>query len=194
MSTDKNQDGSIDENNGGEEQGAEEGKITLSKEEYDSLKKHEATVGSLKRELKDLKKSFEETSKPPTETPKNQTPEFGLLQLGYLRTAGIIADDEVELAKETQKKWGMEWNKLVDDEDFKVKLQRLRDAKANADATNIKGGAGAQTSNAKTTPEYWSQKGTLPTPDEVPDRKIRAKIINEMVSKERGRSGGYYNS
>src|SRR3990167_2966853 len=92
-----------------------------------------------------------------------------LLQKAYLRSAQITAEDEVELALTTAKKWDVSIDKLVDDEDFKIKLEKLRTSKANIAAThNLKGGKGP--SEAKNTPEYWIAKGVPPTPDQVPDR------------------------
>ena len=188
----KNQDGSDDENIGGEGSSEEE-KISLSKEEYDNLKKHETTVGSLKRELKDLKKDFESKAKEPIETPKNQPSEFGLLQKTYLRSAGVTAEDEVELARDVQKRTGLEWDKVVDDEYFLSKLTKLRDAKANANATDVKGGGNAAPTGAKLTAEHWIQKGTPPMPADIPDRKTRASIIKAMREHERGGGGKFYN-
>ena len=197
MSTDdKNQDISVDENDGGE--GAEEneeldGKIQLSKDEYDKLKASEATIGSLKRELKDLRKSADANKEKSNDTPKNQTEEFGLLQKTYLRAASITEEDEIELARDIQKKIGIEWDKLVDDDYFQGKLQKLRDAKANAAAADIGRRGGAAPSGAKNTPEYWMQKGDLPDAKTVSDRKTRVSIIQAIKDKQQNAGGTFYN-
>lgn len=177
-----------EDNGGGNETEAQE--IKLSKDEYGKLKAYESTVGSLKRELKDLKKSMEKGTE---EAPKSQQEEFGLLQKSYLRSAGITDADEVELAKGLSKKWGMDIDVLVDDEDFKAKLEKIRTTKANAKATNVEGGNGSS-GGAKNSIEYWSQKGELPTSKDVPDRAARAKIHREMAQRSRGGGGGkFYN-
>ncbi len=165
----------------GKETGSEN--ITLSKADYDKLNQ---TLGSLKRELKDFKKPKEE----PKETPQTK-PDLGLLQKSYLRAAGISDSEEVELALSTAKKWGVEVDALVDDEDFKAKLDKLRTNKANLAATsNIKGGKGTQES--KNTPEFYIARGTPPSATEVPDRKTRAKIARAMI--ENTKSGKkFYN-
>lgn len=162
----------VDVPNGGEGKGDESDKISVSKKDYEEMNQ---TLGSLKRELKDLKKPKE------PETPEKTKPEeFGLLQKSYLRAAGITAPDEVELARDIQKKIGLDWDNLVDDDYFLVKLQKLRDAKANDLATsNIRGGGGTQ--QAKDTPEYWVAKGIPPTREQVPDRKTRVKIARAMI-------------
>ena len=166
-------------------------KFELSKEEYDELQKIRTEHGNYKKDLKDARLQIEELKKP--QTPKETKPdEAGLLQKGYLRMAGISAEDEVEFALVTAKKWGMDVDKLIDDEDFQVKLKRMRDTKSNAEATsNVRGGAG--TSQAKNTPEYWKAKGTPPTPDEVPDTKLRRKIVREMMESASNRGTKFYN-
>ena len=168
------------------EGGQENSVVTLKKEEYAKLTE---TIGSMKRELKDLKKAKEETKETPKET---KSDDVGLLQKGYLRMSGITAEDEVELALSTAKKWGMEVDKIVDDEDFQVKLKRMRDTKSNTEATsNVRGGSG--TSQAKNTPEFWKAKGTPPTPTEVPDTKLRRKIISEMMQSASNKGTSFYN-
>ena len=172
-------------NDGGEGESSEVETVAVPKKDYDTLNQ---TLGSLKRELKDLKKA-NDTSK---ETSKTKPEESGLLQKSYLRAAGISDPEEVELALSTAKKWGVEVDTLVDDEDFKVKLEKLRTTKTNAVASsNVRGSA--STTNAKNTPEYWIQKGTPPTPTDVGDRKTRAKIIRAMM--ENASTGGkkFYN-
>lgn len=179
-------------------QGAGEGqpveKIELSKTEYEELVGLKATTGSLKRDLKDAQKALEEFKKPKDTPQQNQSDNSGLVHKTYLRAAGITAEDEVELALSTAKKWGVEIDKVVDDEDFKVKLERLRTTKSNELATSrIQGGSGGG-AQAKNEPSYWIAKGVPPTPDQVPDRKVRAKIVRAMIDSEKGIGGDpYYN-
>lgn len=163
-------------------------KFEISKAEYDELVKDRASLGSLKREFKDLKKSLETRE---TEAPAAATPD-ALSQKAFLRSEGIKRDDEVALALETAKKWGMDLDKLVDDEDFQVKLEKLRTKNANIEATAAVEGGGAGTS-AKLTPAYWIAKGVPPTAQDVPDRKARVAIQRAMM--EQGKNGGktFYN-
>lgn len=167
----------------------EESIVTLKKEEYEKLNQ---TLGSLKREIKDLKKPKEELR----ETPKtNQTDESSKLverlEKMSLRQAGITEPEDIELARNTAKKWGVDIDEVIADEDFKVKLERQQTARTNIQATsNIKGGAGA--SQAKNTPEYWIAKGTPPTPADVPDRKTRQSIVRKMMGSSQ-QTGKFYN-
>ncbi len=181
MSTETNQEVVVaPEANESEKPTVEE--IKLSKAEYDELIGTKATVGSLKRQLKDLQKAKEE--KPETPTTETKPDEISKLQQKLekqaLKAAGITSEDEVELAQKTAKKWGMDIDDVLDDEDFKAKLEKLRTQKSNeAASSNIKGSGG--TGSAKNSVEYWKAKGTPPTPDQVPDRATRQKIVRAML-------------
>ena len=136
-------------------------------------------------------KTEKKSSKPSKES-EPKTDEFGLLQKTYLRAVGVSAEDEIELAKDIQKKTGLDWDKLVDDDYFKLKLEGLRETKANALATsNIKGGGGE--SQTKFTPQYWIAKGTPPSRADVPDRKTRAKIARAMMVNAKSGGKQFYN-
>lgn len=149
------------------------------KAEFETLK---AEKERLEAELGGLKRDFKKTVKKGDgkQTEKSQ-PDDSLLQKAYLRTANITAEDEVDLAIETAKKWDLPIDKLVDDEDFKIKLEKLRVTKANTEATSDLRGSGNQ-STAKNEPSYWIAKGTPPTPEQVPDRKVRSKIVRAFLS------------
>lgn len=160
--------------------------IKLSKAEYDELVGNKATVGSLKRELKDLKKSLEQK----TETPEVKSDEFGLLQKTFLTASGIKDADEIELAKEIQKKTGVEWDKLVEDDYFQSRLTKLRNTKENAAATDVTGGSGGGVGK---TADYFIAKGVPPTAKDIPDRKARVAVINQMMEAEKNGGGKFYN-
>lgn len=146
--------------------------VSISKKDYDLLNQ---TLGSLKRENKDLKKPKENS-----QSTESKTEPSALLQKSFLRAASITHPDDVALALTTAKKWHMEVDELVDDTDFQEKLEKQRTARSNADATsNVRGGGSSQ--QAKTTPEYWIAKGTPPSAADVPDRKARAKIARAMM-------------
>ena len=155
------------------------------KRREDGIKQRERTR-SLKAQLEELK------SKPPEPPKKEDKPEdFSLLHKGFLRMAGIADDEEVELAKSIQKKTGVEWDKLVDDDYFKTKLDGLRASKANAVATTEVRGSGGQ-NQAKNSPEYWLAQGRRPTKAEVPDRATRVAII-QAFAKGSESGGTFYN-
>lgn len=192
MSSETNQEVATPEEGAGEGKDQTTEEVKLSKAEYEELVGYKSTVGSLKRELKDLKKPKDEP-KESKETPKNQTEEFGLLQKTFLRAASIVDEDEVELAKDIQKKTGVDWDRLVDDDYFQMKLKKLRDGKANTAALDVRGGS-APSGGAKNTSQYWMAQGNPPTAKDVPDRKVRAKIVREMLDTQKNAGGKFYNS
>ena len=149
------------------------------------------TLGSLKRQLKDLQKT--ETKETPTKETK--TEESSLLQKlerMSLRQAGLTHQDDVELARATAKKWNVDIDEVLSDEDFKVKLERQQASRSNAVATsNIKGSGG--TSGAKTEPAYWIAKGVPPSASDVPNRKDRAKIVRAFIEKGETNGKTFYN-
>jgi len=146
----------------------------------------------LQSEIESYKSSKSEV---PTSKNGTQPDEFGLLQKSFLRTAGIITPDEVELVRSTAKKWGIPYDqldKLVDDEDFKIKIEKLRTDKSNAVATsNLRGGGGK--SEAKNTPEYWIAKGVPPSSEQVPDKKTRVTIARAMMKNATTGGKKFYN-
>lgn len=179
MNTETNQDGSATENGAGEGETTQVETIQIPKSDYEKLNQ---TVGSLKRELKDLKKPKEEAP----QTPQTNPDEFGLLQKTFLRAAGVTSEAEMELAQKLQKETGMGWDKLVDSKYFKTELEELRTTQANAVATsNVRGNAA--TTQAKLSVDHWLQQGRPPTPADVPDAKTRQKIITQMMKSGSGK-------
>lgn len=186
----KTEPGAADsKNNGGE--GAEE-MMSLSKKEFETLNQ---TLGSLKKQVKDFKKASETSKDDDGEIPtKNQSSnETRLAEKAFLRSAGITAAKEVELALATAKKWGVSIDDLVDDGDFQDKLEKLRTQTSNELATSQINKGGTGTSQAKSTPEYWIAKGTPPSAADVPDRKLRAKIARAMMANAKGTGKTFYN-
>ena len=173
---------------GGEEQFIEEDLTKLDdstdwKAKAEELEQKRREEGIRNRErtkaLRDQLKTFQQK---PTEV-ENKKSDNALLEKVEriaLRSEGITHTDDIELARNTAKKWGVDIDEVLADEDFKVKLGRQQTARANAEATsNIKGGG--SDSNVKNTPEYWASKGVPPTREQVPDRKTRAKIARAMM-------------
>ena len=111
-----------------------------------------------------------------------------------LRQAGITDPEDIELARKTAKKWNMDIDDVLSDDDFKVKLEKQQTARANVQATSGVKGSGTGTSQAKNTPEYWQAKGVPPTPADVPDGKTRRAIVRSMLTAaKKGTGSKFYN-
>ncbi len=183
-------EGAVDTTNNKPEadQGADD-VVTIPKTEWD---KTNQTLGSLKREIKDLRKPKDDAEKDTKDSSKtDESPLLQKLERMSLRQAGITHEDDVNLARSTAKKWGVDIDEVLNDEDFKVKLERQQSNRSNVEATaNIRGGAGK--SQAKNSPEYWIAKGVPPTVADVPDRKTRATIARAMIGATKS-SKKFYN-
>lgn len=190
MDTNETTETEVTTENGNGEGGQSAENVSVAKADYDKLNQ---TLGSLKRELKDLKKAKEE---PVKETPINtKTEESALLKklenLAF-RQEGITHPDDKEFALSTAKKWNMDLDEVLLDEDFKAKLGREQAKRENAvAASNVRGSAG--TTQAKLTPEYWKAKGVPPSRADVPDRKARAKIVRAMMEAAETDGKKFYN-
>jgi len=184
----ENEEVVVDTESNEAEGGDEADIVKVAKADYDKLNQ---TLGSLKRELKDFKKSKEETKETAQQTKPDENALLQKLERMSLRQAGITEAEDIELARNTAKKWGVDIDEVIADDDFKVKLERQQTARANVKATSgVRGGAG--TSQAKNTAEYWQAKGTPPTPADVPDRKTRQAIVSKMMQAEDS-GGKFYN-
>ncbi len=190
MSTETNQNEVIDSQDNEVEVESSSEIVSVSKKDYDTMNQ---TIGSMKRQLKDLQKAKESASETtPKQTKADDSVLLQKLERMSLRQAGVTHQDDVELAQKTAKRWGMDIDEVLADEDFKAKLERLQTGRSNAEATSgIKGGVGTQ--SAKSTPEYWVAKGVPPTKAEVPDRKLRAKIASALLKNARTNNKTFYN-
>lgn len=159
--------------------------VKLSKEDYDLL---QSTLGSLKREVKDLKKPK------PTETEAKSDDSALLDRVERLaiQSAGVTHPEDVELARSTAKKWNMNIEDVLVDVDFKTKLERQQTDRANKEATsNVQGGSG--TNNTKNTAEFYIKRGTPPTRAEVPDGETRRKIARAFLQASETGGKKFYN-
>jgi hypothetical protein len=163
--------------------------VAVPKSEWE---KSQRTIGSLKRQVKDLSKPKDDTPAP-KEQSDDSAADARFERIAF-KQAGITHDEDKELARKTAKKWGMDLDEVLEDDDFKVKLEKQQSNRANVDATsNIQGDSGKGTVQAKHTAEYWIAKGTPPTADQVSDGKVRAKIMRAMMAHQKS-GGQFYNS
>lgn len=147
--------------------------------------------GIAKRLKTKLAKASEK--KPEQEPVTNKTDDSKDLSVkAFLRSAGITKKEEVEFALSKAKKWNVDVDELVEDDDFQESLEKFRTKQANiAAAATVEGDKSG--SPVKETTEYWVAKGQPPTPADIPDRAKRTKIINEMVKHADTSGKKFYN-
>jgi hypothetical protein len=150
--------------------------VSISKEEYQKLTQ---TLGSLKRELKDLKKPNEEVSE--------RTNKSGGLDYGAkaFLVANGIKGSETKLVEEAIKNTGESLEQILENPYFQAKLQETRDLAMTANATP-KGNRA--TSVPTDSVEYWMAKPI----EEVP-QEMRAKVVNARLASDKSKEM-FYNS
>lgn len=192
-SEDNNQETSTESENGTGEGEGQSDTITISKSDYDKLNRD---YGSLKRELKDLKKPKDE----PKETPQQTKPDEVLLQrmekLAF-KQHSISHEDDVELARKTAQKWGMQIEDVLEDDDFQLKLKKQQDSRANIEAVSgVSKGDGSSKTGGKSKADFWINSNTPPSDDDVANHKIPkselARIMNHFI-KNKGSNKVFYN-
>ena len=159
---------------------------------YERTKKSEG-------DLKELKAQADNSDKKPK---AGKTDEQLLKRLDNmaLKMAGIEAADEIELFTKWKDRTKMEADEVIGEKIFQAQLADLRQAKANAAATDIKASDGKDTGE-KGTPEYWIAKATkdstgeLLLSDDMPkDYKLYAAIFDKLAAQGKGQDKKFYNS
>ena len=150
--------------------------VSISKEEYQKLNQ---TLGSLKRELKDLKKPNEEVSE---RSNKSGGLDYG--EKAFLVANGIKGDEN-KLVEDAMKKTGGTLEEVLSNPYFQAQLKETRDLAVTTDAIP-KGRSG---NNVPTdSVEYWMTKPI----EEVP-QNMRAKVVNAKLASDKSK-GMFYNS
>ena len=191
MDTETTETGASTETGAGE--GESSDVVTLSKSEWE---KHNQTLGSLKRQIKDLTKPKDEPKETPIQNQKSDDALLQRLEKVTLKQHNVSHLDDIELARNTAKKWGMDLEDVLGDEDFLLKLGKQQTARANIEATSgIKGDSSGK-SSAKSSAEYWMTLGKAPTDEELATNKISrresAKIMRHFM-KSKGSNKKFYN-
>ena len=156
--------------------------VSIPKAEYD---KTLSTLGSLKREIKDLKRPKEDSK---GESTTNSTSN-DLGEKAYLAVNGIKTADEVAFFKKMKQETGKDAESLLDSTYFQSEFKNFKELKASSDA--VPTGSKRSNNSQVDSVEYWIAKGELPKGEE--NRKLREDIVNARMKKEN--SGGmFYNS
>ncbi len=160
--------------------------ISIPKADYDKLNQ---TLGSLKRENKDLKKP-KETSVETTSTKETKTEGLGYAEKAFLVANGVKGADEIALVEKAMKSTGDSLESVLENDFFQGKLKSLRDGKAAIAATPSGTRRSAQ-QPATDTVEYWSEKYATGTPiTDIPDA-MQIKVINAKIAKEKSSGSNF---
>lgn len=154
--------------------------IKVPKEEYN---KTMSTLGSLKRELKDLKKPKEESK----ESSKSDLGD-SLGEKAFLAVNGIKGSDELDFVKKMKKETGRSTEDLLDSTYFQTELKDFREKKSTEKA--IPTGSKRSSNSSVNTVEYWLAKDELPP---VSETQLRRDVVNAKMNKEKSK-GQFYNS
>lgn len=143
---------------GEEETVVEEETISIPKKEWE---KTNQTMGSLKKEIKDLKKVVA----PKEETPTSKsTGELDDTQLDYLDLKGVTEEEDIKVIQSVMQKTGQTVRQALKDE---YVIAKLKDLKVSRDVKNATPSATKRSGQQSTDNEdYWFQKyessGELP--------------------------------
>lgn len=148
----------------------QEEKITLSKSEWE---KFQQTQGSLKRQVKELRKSSD------TKSIQNTTNELNEAQLNYLDVKGIYEPEDVKIIETFVQKTGKNVREALRDDYVTAKLQSNKTAREVQEAmpSGSKRGGNSGNDLASALAKYEST-GVLPT-----DFATRSAVINAFVDK-----------
>ena len=153
----------------GEGEGAET--VSIPKADYDKLNQ---TLGSLKREIKDLKKS--ETKKETEEAPqKPQSNEPDYAKLAFLNGKGLDHADDVSLVLKESERLKLPLTDILGMKHIQAQLQDAKDGRASQAA--LPTGNGKAGGNTQNDVEYCIAKGELPK-----DQDLAAKVVNAKIS------------
>ena len=142
------------------------------------IEEQNATIGTLKRDLKDAKK--------PKDTPK-KTEQEGLDYgaKAFLMQNDVKAEEFGFVEEQLQESGIKDLEKLVKNSYFQSELKARRD-KAAVETAMPKGGR-ITGDSSKTKVDYWMNKGQMPenTPDNM---QLRRDIVNKRIELEKNRS------
>ncbi len=152
-----------------EEEQEEVESVKVPKADYDKLNE---TVGSLKRELKDLKKPKESQ-----ETPQNSNePDYA--KLGFLNSVSVTHPDDQKIVIDEAKRLKLPLTDVLQMEHIKSKLATNNDTRVSQDG--MPKGSGRKGGPGKSTVDYY-----LAHPDEVPDDlELHGKVIDARMKQE----------
>ena len=167
-----------EENNTGEG-GSDVEMISVPKAEYD---KTLSTLGSLKRDIKDLRKPKESVEE------KTDSKSNDLGEKAFLSVNGIKTPAEIAFFNKMKKETGKEADSLIESTYFQSEFREFREQEASKEATPT--GSKRSNNSQVDSVDYWLAKDELPPASE---RELRQKVVSARMAKEQSK-GVFYNS
>jgi hypothetical protein len=155
--------------------------IKVPKKDFESMNQ---TIGSLKRENKDLKKPKTETVDTTKTSASND-----LGEKAYLIANGIKTPAEIEFVKKLKTETGKDVDALLQTTYFQTEFKTFQEKQATSAATPTGKDNRSQNSQIDSV-DYWIAKGELPPVEQV---KLRREVVNAKIAKDKQR-GIFYNS
>lgn len=178
---DENQEVSEDtQNDAGEVETEEAEVVSIPKKDYEKLNQ---TIGSLKREVKDLKKPRDPQETSVTNTKKSDDVDYGELAYHNTKTgvARIVHDDDVDYLREQIKETGKSMREILGSKFFQAELKDRQEARSAVQATPTSTRRTGDQSNAlEIAYTKYLQTGQLPQ-----DPILRRQVVNARVEHER---------
>lgn len=172
----ENQDGTQTENEGGEGSGGADTQTiaeleTLKKE----LSKRDETIGSLKREMKDLKKSVETKETPNQNDQQSNEPDYA--RLAFLKANQVEHPDDQRIVLEEAQRLKLPLTDVLQMDHIKSRLKTENDTRVSQ--AGMPEGSGRKGGPNKGEVDYF-----LAHPDEVPeDLELHNKVIDARMKK-----------
>lgn len=180
MTTEQNNQETSDESTNdtgeGQAQVAEEGsEIAELAELKKQLEERDATIGSLKRENKDLKKPKETVETPQKTDQQSDEPDYA--RLAFLNSQQVNHPDDQKVVLEEATRLKLPLTDVLQMEHIKAKLANSRDTRASQEG--MPDGKGRTGGPKKGDVEYY-----LANPDQVPDDlELHNKVIEARMNK-----------
>lgn len=180
MSTENNnQDGGATDQGAGDEKAAEAGTQTIA--ELEALKaelsKRDETIGSLKRENKDLKKANETKETPQPNAQQSNEPDYA--RLAFLKSHQVEHPDDQKLVMDEAARLKLPLTDVLGMEHIKAGLTRNNDTRVSQ--AGMPNGTNRQGGPNKGEVDYY-----LAHPDEHPeDLELHNKVIDAKLAKEK---------
>ena len=161
--------------------------ISIPKADYEKLNQ---TLGSLKREVKDLKKPKADPSETPSKKSETKSDDIDFGRLAWYNTRSDVTvkiehPEDIDFLRSTVSETGKSLDDVLNARWFQSDLKDRIEKRVVQDA--IPKGTRRSGESAKTTVDYWIGKGELP-PNTPENATLRREVVNARYTREKSSS------